>query len=109
MKDISKIIKEFEKLPYKGFVQKRPKHEPTDSDFYFSRHLDKCMMRYDTFNLHIDPVRTEITGTQQIPISHVCDSDERKSKGIIVDKTILQVCSTEESESLGVIVDESSL
>ena len=58
MKDVSKIIKEFEKLPYKGFVQKRPKHEPTDSDFYFSRHIDKCMMRYDTFNLHIDPVRT---------------------------------------------------
>ena len=31
MKNILKIIKEFEKLPYKGYLQKRPKHEPTDS------------------------------------------------------------------------------
>ena len=31
MKDISKIIKDFEKLPYKGYVRKRPKHETTDS------------------------------------------------------------------------------
>ena len=30
MKDISKIIKDLEKLPYKGYVQKRTKHEPTD-------------------------------------------------------------------------------
>ena len=34
MKYLVKIIKEFEKLPYKGCVRKRPKHEPTDSDFY---------------------------------------------------------------------------
>ena len=33
MKDLSMIIKEFEKLPYKGYVWKRPKHEPTDSYF----------------------------------------------------------------------------
>ena len=31
MKDISKIIKEFEKLPYEGYVRNRPKHEPTDN------------------------------------------------------------------------------
>ena len=31
MKDLSKIIKEFEEFPYKGYVQKRPKHEPNDS------------------------------------------------------------------------------
>ena len=31
MMDISKIIKEFEKIPYKGYVRKRPKQEPTDS------------------------------------------------------------------------------
>ena len=30
MKDISMIIKEFEKFPYKGYVRKRPIHEPTD-------------------------------------------------------------------------------
>ena len=30
-KDISNIIKYFEKFPYKGYVQNSPKHEPTDS------------------------------------------------------------------------------
>ena len=48
------------------------------------------MVRAGEFNFHVDPVRTEITGTQQIPISG-------KSKGIIVDKNLLQVCSTDES------------
>ena len=32
-KDISKIIKEFEKLPYEVYVQKRSKHEPTEGYF----------------------------------------------------------------------------
>ena len=31
MKDPSKIIKEFGKLPNKGYVRKRPKNEPTGS------------------------------------------------------------------------------
>ena len=30
-KDISKIIREFEKLPYERYERKRPKCEPTDS------------------------------------------------------------------------------
>ena len=34
IKYLSKIIKEFEKLPYKGYVHNRPKHEPTTSYFY---------------------------------------------------------------------------
>ena len=34
MKDLSNIIKEFEKLPYKGYVRKSTNHEPTDSYFY---------------------------------------------------------------------------
>ena len=76
MKDISNIIKEFEKLPYKVYVRKRPKHEPTDSYFYLARYIYKCMMISDDFNSHIDPVKTEMPGTEQIPISHVCDSDE---------------------------------
>ena len=36
-KDISKIIKDFEKFPYKGYVWKRPKYERTDNYFYQSR------------------------------------------------------------------------
>ena len=36
MKYLSNIINEFERLPYKGYVRKRPKHEPTDSHFYLA-------------------------------------------------------------------------
>ena len=35
-KDLSKIIKEFEKLPYKCYERRRPKHEPTDSYCYLT-------------------------------------------------------------------------
>ena len=63
MKDFSKIIKEFERLPYEGYVRKRLKYKPNDSYFYLSIQLDKCTMSADAFNLHIDPVGTEMTGT----------------------------------------------
>ena len=36
MKDISNIVKDFEKLPYEGYVKKRPKHEPTERYFYLA-------------------------------------------------------------------------
>ena len=48
------IIKEFEKLSYKDYVQKRPKHEPTDSYFYLEINLINGMMRYDSFNSYVD-------------------------------------------------------
>ena len=31
MKDISKIIRDFDKLPYKSYEMRRPKHEPIES------------------------------------------------------------------------------
>ena len=51
------------------------------------------MMRADAFSLHVEHIRTKITGIQQIPILHVCDLDDRKPKGIITDKQLLQLCS----------------
>ena len=39
MKDLSKIIREFKKLPHKGYVWKRSKHDPDDSYFYLSKAL----------------------------------------------------------------------
>ena len=57
-------------------MHKRPKHEPTDSYFYLSRHTSKCMMRADAFKSQSDPVRTEINGTQHILILHVCDLEK---------------------------------
>ena len=49
------------------------------------------MMRDYVFNSYGDPIRTEITGTQQTPILHVCDSDIIKSKEILEDNSLLQV------------------
>ena len=65
------------------------------------------MMIYDVFNSHVDPVRTEMTGTQNIPILRVCDLDEIISKDIIADENLSQICSMDESESESVISDES--
>ena len=39
LKDISNIIKEFEKLLYKGYVRKRSKYVPTDNYFYLENSL----------------------------------------------------------------------
>ena len=108
IRDLSKIIKVFEILLYKGYVRKNPKHEPTDSYFYLSIQLAKCIMRADAFNFQVEPERTEITGMQQIPIFKICDLYESKSKWIFVDKKLLQVCSTDKIESESVIVEEIS-
>ena len=62
------------------------------------------MMRDDAFNYHVDTVRTEVTGTQQIQISHVCDFDRSKSKEILADKNVYQVFSSDEGESESVII-----
>ena len=124
-KDISKIIKEFENLPYKGYVQKSSKHVPTDSYFYLAMHISKCMMR---FNSHVGPVRTQMTSkqkmnnsemsaknilndaisTQNIPNSHVFSMNVSKSKGINASESLSHVCSMGESNSKRVITNTCS-
>ena len=76
MKDPSKIIRNFENISYKGYERKRPKHEPTGSYFYLARQIVKCMMRSDLLKPDNCPVRMLMTDTQQIPISHICSTDE---------------------------------
>ena len=63
-KDLSNIIREFEKLPFKSYDRMRPKHEPTDSYFYLAIHLENCMVRADALNSHVYPLRTGITATK---------------------------------------------
>ena len=36
MKELSKIIREFERLPYKLYETRMPKHKPNDSCFYLA-------------------------------------------------------------------------
>ena len=50
-KELSKIIRDFDKLPYESYEKKRPKHDPTDGYFCLERQLAKCMMRADAINL----------------------------------------------------------
>ena len=59
------------------------------------------MMRDDDLNLHGYPVRTEMTA----PSLHIYSTDKDESKGIIVQKTLLQSFSTDENESKGIIVN----
>ena len=79
-KELSKIIREFEKLPYESYERKRPKHDPNDSYFYLARQLAKCMLRADALNSENHPVRTEITDMKQILTSRVCSTYESKLK-----------------------------
>ena len=85
MKDLSKIIKEFEKFPYKSYETMRPKNEPTDSYFYPARYLEKCMMRASSLNLNIYPERTEMTGTKHITNLHVCSTKKSEPEELLVD------------------------
>ena len=52
------------------------------------------MMRDNALNSHIYPVITEMTGTKQIPILHICSKDESKLKEFLVEETLSQICST---------------
>ena len=65
MKDLSKIIREFDKLTYNSYERRRPNHYPTDSYFYLTMHLVKCMMRADALNSDNYPLRTAITGAKK--------------------------------------------
>ena len=103
-KDLSKIIREFEKLPYESYEKNGPKNEPTDSYFYLERQIAKSMMRADALNLHGYPVRMEMTVTKQIPTLHVCSTDESELKELPADKTLSQICYTDKDESKGIIV-----
>ena len=108
LKDISKIIKEFEKLLYQGYVRKRTKHEPTDSYLYLARYIHKCMMRAHNLNLYVHSVITEMTSTQWITILRVCSSAESESKRVIADENRSGVYPTGRDIIIRLIINESS-
>ena len=49
-KDLSKIIKKFEKIVKLPYGKKRPKDDPTESYFRLARDIAKCMIRSDKLN-----------------------------------------------------------
>ena len=73
---------------FKGYVRKRSKHEPTDSHFYLSRHISKCMMESDALNLDIYPIRTKMTGMQHIPMLRVFCMDKSDSTEFLAEENL---------------------
>ena len=52
-KDLSKIIKEFDKIGKVPYVKSIPKHKPNYSYFHLVRQIVKCMMISDEHNRHV--------------------------------------------------------
>ena len=102
-KDLSKIIREFEKFEKFSSKKKRPEHEPIDSYFYLARQLAKCMMISNTLNLHNYGSYTEMTA----PSLNIYATDEDESKRIIVHETLSHSCSTNKSKSKRSIANET--
>ena len=88
-KELSNIIREFEKFEKLPYEKKRPKHEPNDIYFYLARQLAKCTMRADNLNWHDYCGYGEMTALA----SKVYSTDKGRSKRIIVQKTLSQKCS----------------
>ena len=63
LKDIYKIVKEFEDLPYGGYMRKRSKHVRTESYSYLAWQLDTCMLRS---NMRVVPIRAQMINTQNM-------------------------------------------
>ena len=103
MKDLSKIIRQFEKFETLPNEKKSPKYEPSDSCFQLARQIDKCMMRADTLNWHYYGGYTKMTA----PSSNIYSTGEDESKLIIVHETSSQICSANKDESKQIIVNET--
>ena len=53
MKDLSRIIKEFEKIVKVPYVKRIPKHEPTSSYYHLVGCITECMLISDEYNQHV--------------------------------------------------------
>ena len=56
------------------------------------------MMRSDDLNLHVYPVRMEMTDTKHIPTSLVCSAGDIELTYFLVNKTLSRIYSTDEDE-----------
>ena len=87
MKEIFKILREFEKIEKLPYEKKRPNHEPTESYIHLARQLAKCMMISDNLNWYDHGSYTKMTA----PYSNVNVTNENKSKRSIVNETLSQI------------------
>ena len=94
-KDLSKIIKEFEKIGKVPYAKRIPKHDPTSSYFHLVRQLVKFMMRFYEHNRHVHGSYAEETALSL----NVNITDKDESKEIIVHETLSGNQSKDVSES----------
>ena len=66
------------------------------------------MTRDDALNSGNYPVRTETTDSKHIMISHICYTEDSKSKYFLVEKNLSQVFYMGKDKSKIIIVNESS-
>ena len=102
-KDISKIIKRFEKIEKLPYEKKRPNHEPTERYLHLSQQLTKCMMRSNNLIWYNHGGYTEITA----PYLNINVINKSESKRSIVNENLLQNCSAKENELCFTKEDES--
>ena len=76
MKDLSNIIKEFEKIVKVPYVKRTPKHEPTSRYYHLVRCIAEFVMRYYENNQQMHDSYAEETA----PSSNVNVMDEDESK-----------------------------
>ena len=84
-KDLSKIIKKFEKTEKLPNEKKSPKHEPNDSYFHLAIEIAKSMMRSDKLNWFDHVGYTKMNTLY----SNVIVTNESKSKRSIVNEKLL--------------------
>ena len=80
MKDLSNIIKEFEKNVKLPYVKRISKHEPASSYYHLVGCIAEFMLRSDEENQHVHGIYAEETA----PSSNVNDMEVDESKEIIV-------------------------
>ena len=76
MKDLSNIIKDFEKIVKVPYVKRIPKHEPTSRYYHLVRCIAEFMMRSDEHNRNVHGSYAEDTALSSN--FNVTDEDESK-------------------------------
>ena len=84
MKDLSNIIKKFEKIIKVPYVKRIPKHDPTSSYYHLVGCIAECMLRCGEDNQNVHGGYTEETA----PSSNVNDTDEDESKEFILHEPL---------------------
>ena len=110
MKDLSKKIKEFEKIVKVPYVKRIPKHEPTSSYSNLVVCLGECMMRCGDNNHNVNDVHGSYE-EDMAPSLDVNDTDKDESNNSIVHEPFDEPSSEnlfmDVSESECNIVDET--